>query len=96
MILPRDFIKILQGFPIPEVVYEGNFNKEFIFEIRQNGIGEGVVVKGVNPKSKKEQHGLWMSKVKTNAWLNKLKSLALTNDFYQKVLSDNLKEQDYE
>lgn len=94
IILPRDFIKLLDGFPIPDVVYEGNFNKELILNIRENGKGEGIVAKGINPNAKKEQHSLWMTKVKTNEWINKLRGLALNNSQLESVLKDNVREQE--
>lgn len=95
IILPRNFIKIFTGISIAQVVYEGNFNHQFIEDVK-NGlypVEEGVVVKGIRPNCKKEQHGLWFAKVKTNKWLEKLKLLALINPALQNVLSENIQEQ---
>lgn len=94
-VLPRDFIKWFKDLPIPKVVYDGNFNQPFIEDVRNGkyGEGEGVVVKGINPNAKKEQHGLWFSKVKTLAWIEKLKLFAANNVNLNKILLDNLKEQ---
>lgn len=53
-----------------ECIYEGNFNKEFIEKIRQNtDLVEGVVVKGNG----------WMSKVKTNRYLERLRQVYTTD-----------------
>ena len=95
LILPRDFIKWFADFPIPQVLYEGNFNISFIEDVRNGkyGNGEGVVAKGIRPNAKKEQHNIWMAKVKTNAWMEKLKEFAATNTNLQKLYEDNVKEQ---
>jgi len=93
MVLPRDFVKHFGHLRSAEVVYQGNFTKEFIQDVR-NGeypVKEGVVVKGV--KGGKGVHGLWMSKVKTKAWLAKLKEKADTDLALQKMLSENTMEQ---
>lgn len=91
---PRDFIKTFGDLPIPKVLYEGNFNKSFIEDVRNGvyGTGEGVVAKGILP-GKKEPHGIWMSKVKTNAWMDRLKIFAANNTNLAKMYQDNLKEQ---
>ena len=73
IISPREFIKTFGGLPFSSsIVYEGNFNKEFIRSVRETGLNsllfEGVVVKGG------EGHKLWMTKVKTNCYKELLKS----------------------
>jgi len=93
-ILPRDFIKKFGHLKIPKVVYEGNFNKKLIQDVR-NGeydLKEGLVAKGVLPK-KNPQHGLWMSKIKTLSWLEDLKRKAEIIDELKKELAENLEEQ---
>lgn len=96
MVLPNDFVKDFGHLDIPKVVYRGNFNKQFISDVRENKyeLEEGVVVKGVNPKNKRAQHGLWMSKVKTKWWLSELKSRAQKDEEFRKALIDNMKEQE--
>ena len=95
LVLPRSFIKIFTGIPVAQVVYEGNFNAQFIEDIKNSTykVEEGIVAKGIKPNFKKEQHGLWFAKVKTKKWLDKLKALALINPALQSVLSENLVEQ---
>ena len=96
LILPRDFVKFFaDDVRIPEVVYEGNFNQEFISAV-QNGVygeGEGVVVKGIKPGCKRDQHALWYSKVKTKAWLKELRYRAEVNFSLKRILEDNIREQ---
>lgn len=93
--LPREFVKMFGHLNVPKVVYEGNFNHEFITAVRegQYPVKEGVVVKGIKPGSKRDVHGLWFSKVKTNWWLNELRTRAQTNEQLRRVLADNLTEQ---
>lgn len=95
MVLPKDFINWFGNLVTPKVVYTGTFDESFIEDVKNGvyGEGEGVVVKGVDPKSKNPQHGLWMSKVKTNAWLERLKALAVGNAGMQKIYEENLQEQ---
>lgn len=96
-VLPNDFIKDFGHLNIPQVVYQGNFNKQFVQDVREgkyDQLREGVVVKGVNLKNKRAQHGLWMSKVKTKWWLAELKARAQTDAQFRKVLIDNIKEQE--
>lgn len=97
IILPGDFIKDFGHLEIPKVVYRGNFNKQFISDVKEGkyeDLEEGVVVKGVNPKNKRDQHGLWMSKVKTKWWLAELKARAQKDEQFRKSLIDNMKEQE--
>lgn len=95
IVLPKDFMKHFGHLKIAELVYEGNFNTSFIEDVKSGkyGDGEGIVAKGVLSRSKKEQHGLWMTKVKTNTWFEKLRSLSKTDESLKKVLGDNEKEQ---
>ena len=95
-VLPADFVKHFEHLPIAEVVYEGPFAESFVNAVYQGkyGAGEGVVAKGVmSPNNKSAQHGLWMSKVKTKAWLDQLKQNAKQSDAFLKILRENLSEQ---
>lgn len=69
---PFEFVKIFKDVDIPEIVYEGNYNKQFISNVRRNRLpnvelDEGVVVKGV------VKNITWMSKIKTKNWLDRIK-----------------------
>lgn len=68
---PREFVKSFGHLKIPPVVYEGNFNQQFIDDVRQGKyrVVEGVIAKGGSG------HDLWMRKVKTFAYLDKLKQV---------------------
>lgn len=72
---PKEFIKKYEQTGIPQIIYHGNYNKEFINNIRENiyGLNEGVVCKGVYEKAKRHDN-IWMVKVKTRDWLLKLKN----------------------
>jgi hypothetical protein len=92
---PREFLDSFSHLPIPEVVYEGNFNRSFIQDVREGkyGLNEGVVAKGLMP-GKKPPHSLWMAKAKTQWWLDELKRRAAVQpEVFGSALSDNLREQ---
>lgn len=95
-LLPRDFLKNFGHLPIAEVVYEGNFGPAFVKDVWEGkyDVGEGVVAKGIIiGKKSNEQHGLWMAKAKTKAWIDELRKRAILNPSLIRELDDNLKEQ---
>lgn len=78
---PRDFVNTFSHLSVAEVVYEGNLNPTLIKDVREGtrtGPGwistvtleEGVVCKGLTGKP---PHGIWMTKIKTLAYLAELK-----------------------
>ena len=72
---PRDFIKLLKDkIEIPKVVYEGNLNEELIYKVRRNdyNLFEGVICKGTQSVGT-AMGGIWMCKIKTQAYLDSLK-----------------------
>lgn len=71
---PKQFVKDFGTLGIPRVVYEGNLNHDLVKDIKENkyGLSEGVICKGVI-KTKKSQ-GLYYCKIKTNDWLERLRS----------------------
>ena len=79
---PKEFINEFGHLGIPDVVYQGEFNEEFITKVRRNDFNlfEGVVCKGV------DSNKVWMVKIKTNEWLNKIKETlgqeALKEEFH--------------
>jgi len=93
-VLPKDFVDHFGHLRTAEVVYQGNFNDQFIQDVIQGKypVGEGVVAKGVKPG--KGVHGLWMAKVKTRAWFERIKERAEYSETLKKVLADNLREQE--
>ena len=101
-VLPRDFIKHFGQLKIAEVIYDGNFNKQFVQDIWEGkyDVKEGVVAKGVNPRKKgRPEHGLWMAKCKTKWWIQeiRLKCEETSDDTQRKqfsqLLEENKKEQ---
>jgi len=81
LMTPREFVNTFSHLPVAEVVYEGNMNPSFIKDVREGtrtGPGwiltaplvEGVVCKGLTGKP---PHGIWMTKIKTYAYLAELK-----------------------
>lgn len=66
---PGEFIKKFGFLSVPKVVYQGVLNESFIQDVRAGRypVKEGVVCKGGSG------HGLWMRKVKTQAYLDRLK-----------------------
>jgi hypothetical protein len=72
---PKDFVeKIGDIAMIPEVVYTGNLNEEFIKDVREGKypVKEGVICKGTET-SGAFSGGVWTCKIKTNAYIQKLK-----------------------
>lgn len=67
----REFINTFGHLRIAEVVYDGNFNKQFVEDVQSGkyNVIEGVVAKGGN-----SQKDLWMRKVKTKKYVEKLKT----------------------
>lgn len=73
-VAPKDFVKDFGHLHIPQVVYQGTYNKEFVEDVK-NGVydvDEGVVVKGCQIVKSKPK--VWMVKVKTNQWLDRVKN----------------------
>lgn len=88
---PREFVNNFSSVGIPNVVYEGNFGKQLVEDVKDGKypVYEGVVVKGmINPKK------IWMAKIKTKQWLEDLKTKAQTSEQFRRFLSDNQKEQE--
>lgn len=75
-VTPRNFIDDFGHLGIPDVVYKGEYNNDFIESIRKNdfNLSEGVIAKGIF-KTKNNKDEVWMCKVKTNDWLKKVKDL---------------------
>jgi hypothetical protein len=102
IVLPRDFVKEFGHLRAAECVYEGNFNAQFRRDVMDGKypVFEGVVAKGVLASSGNPQHGLWMSKVKTRAWVGELRRrVAESKDAkmaaaFASVLADTEKEQE--
>ena len=70
---PKEFVERFGDLRIPEIVYQGNFNRELVAEVRAGSINghllaEGIVAKGFVHKK------IWMAKAKTAAWIERLRA----------------------
>jgi hypothetical protein len=72
---PREFIDCFEHLHIPKLLYRGIADDDFI-KIVHNSKLEGITFEGVVCKGtwNKKRNMPWMFKIKTNAWIDKLKS----------------------
>ena len=93
LIPPREFVKNFESTGIPKIIYTGNLNKELIFDVKNNifRLSEGVICKG-ETKSKKGNLQLYYCKIKTNDWLDRLKTLRpdLYNDEIKQIFQKDI------
>ena len=88
-IKPKDFIELFGHLPIPNVVYQGNYNKALIDNIRnRTDLMEGVVCKGV--RKTKGNELVWMVKIKTNQWLFRLKDKFGEQELLREMNNDSI------
>ena len=75
LLLPQEFVKLTEKYKIisPKVIYEGNLTDQFIQDVQDGKypVIEGVVCKGIL-KSGAHRGGVWMAKIKTQAYLDRL------------------------
>jgi RNA ligase len=71
MVEPERFVSDFSSVNIARVIYSGKLTGKFIEDVRigKYAVSEGVVCKGKNT------HGIWMVKVKTNAYMDRLKQV---------------------
>ena len=71
MLGPDDFINSFGHLKTPPVIYSGDMTQDLIDDVKNNkyNLNEGIVCKSQTP------YLLWMVKIKTNTWLEKLKSI---------------------
>lgn len=75
---PRRFVKDFGHLGIPNVIYEGNLNRELVKDIKENKyeLQEGIICKGI-VKTRKGVDQLYYCKIKTNDWFNRLRGVDL-------------------
>lgn len=75
LIPPKEFIQNFEKTGIPKIIYSGNLNKQLISDVKNNifGLSEGVICKGQIQTKKGMQ--LYYCKIKTNDWLDRLKTM---------------------
>lgn len=74
-LLPQHFVSEFDGeVRIPDIIYRGNLNDELIADVRAGKypVNEGVICKGTE-SSGAYKGGVWMAKIKTQAYFDKLK-----------------------
>jgi len=73
---PREFLRIAGHLDIPNFIYQGNLNHEFISSVK-DGTAIGVTFEGVVCKSNEldKHRQTIMFKIKSEAWMQKLKTL---------------------
>lgn len=77
IISPFEFVKNFGQLHIPDIVYEGKYDRKLINDVKLNQLKygelkEGVVVKGVY-KNKNNKEEVIMTKIKTNLWIKKFR-----------------------
>lgn len=83
---PEEFIDNFGHLHIPKLIYNQNFNEDFINQVKENkfNLSEGVICKGL--RKTKGDNLIWMTKIKTNQWLQKVKALygekAFNDEFF--------------
>lgn len=98
-VLPNDLVHHFGSLDIANVLYEGDFTKEFIEHVRAGKFEcyEGVVAKGVTKTQRrkgKTEHEAWMVKIKTQKWLNELQRRSLESpEKFESEWHDNNQEQ---
>lgn len=76
-LLPQEFIKFCgDNIEIPRVLYRGQMGEALISDVRAGryGVGEGVIAKGTE-RTDYAFGGVWMAKIKTQAYLDRLFAL---------------------
>lgn len=86
-ILPNIFIEQFGHLDIPKVIYEGPFSKELIQKVKNNqfNLKEGIIAKGIIKNKNNKDEG-WVTKVKTNEWLQKVKSLFGEKEYLENLI----------
>ena len=72
---------------IPKIIYEGPFTEELIQKVKNNefNLEEGIVVKGIVKNKNNKDEG-WITKVKTDEWLQKVKLLFGEKEYLENLI----------
>lgn len=86
---PTEFIDRFSSLHIPELIYDGIYDDEFVYDIKNSkSLKEGVICKGVS-KTKRDGKVIWMSKIKTDDWLVRVREkfgiFAIKEEFNGKI-----------
>ena len=87
-IRPDEFIDNFGHLHIPELIYKGEYDTDLIESVRNNeyNLKEGVICKGV--RKTKGDEIVWMTKIKTDEWLQKVKSLYGERALFEELNGD--------
>lgn len=85
---PKEFLELAEGLKIPNILHKGKIGAQIIQDVR-NGTFPGVTFEGIvckGPYQQKLGHPV-MFKVKSQAWLDKLKTICGDNEeLYNKLV----------
>jgi hypothetical protein len=86
---PREFVDKFSKLHIPELIYDGIYDDDFINSIKSStSLKEGVICKGIS-KTKRDGETIWMSKIKTDDWLVRVREkfgiFAIKEEFNGKI-----------
>lgn len=70
---PRDFLSVFEDVPHAPLLHHGMIDDDFVRSVRESTL-EGMTFEGVIVKGVPDKKGPGMFKIKSNAWLNALKT----------------------
>ena len=76
---PQEFIEFTEGLDTAPLLYNGPATPEFIQSVRESRL-EGVTEEGVVCKGRKTRSGSMMFKIKSDKWLDRLRSYCGDNE----------------
>lgn len=84
MLGPKQFLKLFSELHIAEFLYHGNINETFIRSVRESTL-EGMTFEGVIIKGVPDKQGPGMFKIKSEAWLEALKSKCKDEEEFERL-----------
>lgn len=80
---PKEFIDNFGHIHTPSIIYNGKYDVDLIKSIKENryNLSEGVIIKGFEKE-------IWMTKIKTNEWLNKVRSIFGEKKLLEEINND--------
>jgi len=92
---PQEFIKNFGHLDIPQVVYKGIYDETLIQKVKSNELNleEGLVCKGTFKTKGGEI--VWMTKIKTNDWIQKVRKLYGEKALIEEFNNDKILMEDY-
>lgn len=80
---PKEFIDNFGHIHTPSIIYTGKYDLDLIKSVKDNkyNLSEGVIVKGFEKE-------IWMTKIKTNEWLDKVRSIFGEKKLLEEINND--------